>query len=441
MYMRDLLKRTTTVALAGVLAAGMLAGCGEKKVDGTKTVATVNGTEIPMGVLSLYAREQQAQTTALYQQFMGTSTIWDTVSDEDTGETYGESAARSALEQIELMYILKEKAADYGVEITDEEQEAIAEAAASFMEANDEETIEELSVTEDQVKTLLELETIQTKIEASIKEEAGIEVTEEEARQSSFTYVSITISGDDLTDDDIAARKEDAQTILDQVKEDPSADMDEIASGVDETYSALTGNFTAEETDDEDLKTTSYPDEVIEALRTLSDGEVYDELVETDTALYILRLDQATDDDATQSKITSVTNTKESNYYSETTEGWLDDADIVENEDVLKTLKITDSHTFSIKSTETEETTDETTETEDTTEAEDSTDTEDTAETEETTDTEDTAEAEDTTGTEEAADGAEETTEAEETADSETEDSAEAEATEAPTATPEETEE
>ena len=90
--MKDLLKRTTIAALAGVLAAGMFTGCGEKKVDGTKTVATVDGTDVPMGVLSLFAREQQAQTIAMYQQFMGgsASNIWSGVADEHTGDLWRE---------------------------------------------------------------------------------------------------------------------------------------------------------------------------------------------------------------------------------------------------------------------------------------------------------------------------------------------------------------
>ena len=218
--MKDLLKRTTIAALAGVLAAGMFTGCGEKKVDGTKTVATVDGTDVPMGVFSLFAREQQAQTIAMYQQFMGgsASNIWSGVADKDTGETYGESAVKSALKQVELLYVMKEKAADYDVEITEDEQKAIEDAAAAFMKDNDEDTIKELSVTEDQVKTLLELETYQKKMQDPIKKEGNIEVSEDDAQQSAFTYVNISLSGDDLTDDDIAKRKEQAQEILDKVK-------------------------------------------------------------------------------------------------------------------------------------------------------------------------------------------------------------------------------
>ena len=44
--MKTMTKKTAVVALAGVMAAGMLTGCGEKALDGTKTVATVDGTEL-----------------------------------------------------------------------------------------------------------------------------------------------------------------------------------------------------------------------------------------------------------------------------------------------------------------------------------------------------------------------------------------------------------
>ena len=389
--MKDLLKRTTIAALAGVLAAGMFTGCGEKKVDGTKTVATVDGTDVPMGVLSLFAREQQAQTIAMYQQFMGgsASNIWSGVADEDTGETYGESAVKSALKQVEILYVMKEKAADYNVEITEDEQKAIEDAAAAFMKDNDEDTIKELSVTEDQVKTLLELETYQKKMQDPIKKEGNIEVSEDDAQQSAFTYVNISLSGDDLTDDDIAKRKEQAQEILDKVKEDPTADMKEIAKGVDDSYTALNGTFTTKESDDEDFQSTAYPDEVLTALRTLKEGEVY-----------ILRMDKVNDEDATASKVKSVTTTKENKYYSETTEKWLDDAKVTEDEKVLKTLTFSDNHTFTIKATTSDAAGDST---EETAEEAEVTPTEEAAEETEVTPTEEAAEETEVTPTEEAA--------------------------------------
>lgn len=353
--MRRAAGRTAAAVLAGVLAAGMLTGCGEKKLDGTKTVATVNGTEIPMGVVSIAARQQQAQMDAMYASFTGSGVnIWDTVADEKTGETYGEQAAKDTLKQVELMYIMKDKAADYKVEVTEEDEKAIAEAAKAFMEANSEETIAELSVTEEQVKTYLELQTYKQRIYNEIMDEAKVEVTDEEANQSSFTYVSISTSGEDLTEDDKKKKKEQAQEILDKMKEDPTGDMSEAAKAADESYNALTGTFTTAESKEEDGDSAYYPKEVLEVLRGLKEGEMAPEVIETDTGYYVVRLDKKLDEEATESKRESLESEKKTEYYTETTDKWLEDAEIKADDKVLKTLKITDEHKFTMKMPEAE---------------------------------------------------------------------------------------
>ena len=347
--MKEMVKRTAVVTLAGVMSVGMLSGCGSKDLDGTKTVATVDGTDVPLGIVSLYAREQQQQTTSMYLSFMGSAdNIWDQTADEDSGETYGDQAVTSSMESIEKMYVLKEKASDYDVELTDDDETAIADAASQFMAANSEDTIKELGVTEDQVKTLLELQTIQKKMYDPVVAEGNITVSDDEANQTTFTYVSISTSGDDITDEEKATKKEQAQEILDKMKEDPTADMSEIASGVDESYSAVQGNFTTKEGEDEDEDSSSaaYPDEVLSVLRGLKEGEVADDIIETDTGYYVVRLDKINDEDATASKRESLQNSKESTYYTETTDKWVDDADITVNKKVLKKIKITDKHTF-----------------------------------------------------------------------------------------------
>lgn len=362
--MKKLAKRTAAAALAGVLAAGMLAGCGEeKKLDGTKTVATVDGTEIPLGVVSLMARQQQAYTEAMYANFgMATGNIWDTEADSETGETYGDQAVSNSLEQVELMYIMKTKAADYGVEVTEEDQKAIEEAAAQFMEDNSEEVIAELAVTEDHVKTFLELETYQTRMYDPIVADADTEVSDEEAQKSSFTYVRVSTSSTDdeeeLTEEELAEKKDLAQQVLDAVKEDPEAGMSETAKSVDESLSALSGTFTTNVSEDEEEEESSsgYPDEVLEALRGLKDGEVYDEVIETaENGYYVVRLDKVFDEDATETERESIISQKEQDFYTETTDQWLADAEITVEEKVLKTLKITDSHSFTYAAEEVSE--------------------------------------------------------------------------------------
>ena len=212
--MREMAKRTAVAALIGVTAMSMLAGCGEENLDGTKTVATVNGTEIPLGIVSLSARQQQAQTEAFYLSLMGSSgDIWDTEAEE--GVTYGEQLVDQVLDDVELMYIMREKAPDYDVEVTEEDQAAIEEAAAAFMEENDEETIQALGVDEEMVKTYLELTTYRQRIYDPVVADVDTEMNEEEVQQSSFTYVSINFSGEDLTEDEVQEKKDQAQDILD----------------------------------------------------------------------------------------------------------------------------------------------------------------------------------------------------------------------------------
>lgn len=375
--MKEMTKKTAVVAMAGIMAAGMLTGCGEKKLDGSKTVATVDGTKIPLGVVSLSVREGQMQTEAMYRSYMGGSDfdIWDT--EAEKGKTYGEQAVEESLKDVELMYIMKAKAADYDVELTDEDEKAIAEAAASFMEANSEETIADLAVTEDQVKTYLELQTYKQKIHDPIVADVDKNVSDEEAQQSSFEYVSVSTA--DLSDDEIKEKKEDAQKILDGLKADPDGDFSEIAKSVDDSYSSLSGTFDAnetsedEDTDDEDADDGSssysgtYPEEVIDVLRTLDDGEVASDIIETDTAYYVVKLSKKDDEEATETKKESIISTREQTLYTDTTEKWLDDADIKEEKKVLKILKVTDNHKY-VAPTATPAPTEEAAETEEVTE-------------------------------------------------------------------------
>ena len=418
--------------MAGVLAAGMLAGCGAPgKIDGTKTVATVNGTQIPLGVVSLSARMTQASYASFYQMF-GQSISWSSVADETTGETNGESLRNGALEQIELLYLLREKAADYGIELTEEDNTRIAEAAEAFFADNTDEAVEALGVTAEQVKTYLSLETIQHRMEEALAKEANIEVDRDTARQASFTYVSITIpeeerteteaedatadtteaegeevSGEDETEEtteavtqaveeseeaseeasEDAAEKmteaeaeavtqtmeaaeessedtevvseeaseettEDSRTAMEKaeellalVKADPTADLGDLASQVDSALYDSTGSFTYTATDDEHFS-DSYDDALLDALRTLDNGQVYDGVIRTDDRLYIVRMDNTYDEEATDTKVEDVREEMEDEYYTEKTDAWKEEAEIKVMDKVLKTLEVSDFVTF-----------------------------------------------------------------------------------------------
>lgn len=351
--MKNLAKKAAVTALVCVTAAGMMTGCGNKKLDGTKTAVTVNKQEIPLGVVSLAARMQQAQAEAMYKMYLGGGddmSIWSTKMGDDSDETYGENAVTTSVESIEKMCLEKEHASEYDVEITEDEQKALEEAAKNFIAANSEETIAELAVDEDMVKTFLELETYDVKMKEAIEATADIKLDEKEYQQMAFSYASVRVSGDNLTDDDIKTNKENIQKFFDKVKEDPTADFSTLGDEISTDMTATSGTCpTYEEGDDSAANGDAYPDDVRNALRKLDEGELNSEIIKTDSIWYVVRLDSKDDENATDSKKESLTSTKKDDFYNDTTDGWVKKADIKEESKLIKKIKITDNHSFTIQ--------------------------------------------------------------------------------------------
>ncbi len=351
--MKNSAKKAAVTALVCVTAAGMMTGCGNKKLDGTKTAVTVNKQEIPLGVVSLAARMQQAQAEAMYKMYLGGGddmSIWSTKMGDDSDETYGENAVTTSVESIEKMCLEKEHASEYDVEITDDEQKALEEAAKNFIAANSEETIAELAVDEDMVKTFLELETYDVKMKEAIEATADIKLDEKEYQQMAFSYASVRVSGDNLTDDDIKTNKENIQKFFDKVKEDPTADFSTLGDEISTDMTATSGTCpTYEEGDDSAANGDAYPDDVRNALRKLEEGELNSEIIKTDSIWYVVRLDSKDDENATDSKKESLTSTKKDDFYNDTTDGWVKKADIKEESKLIKKIKITDNHSFTIQ--------------------------------------------------------------------------------------------
>ena len=355
--MRKLNKTAACGILAAALAAGTLSGC-SKAIDGTKTVATVGDEKVTLGLASYMVRDQQAQTTSYYNMLMSqygvsgsASNVWDQKGDD--GKTVGESSKDGVMTTINQLYVLKAHAADYDVTITDDEEKAIKEAAAEFIKDNDEKILKKLAVSEDDIVTYLELVTIRSKMHDPMTVDVDTEVSANEKDQTRVTIVKVSTEGTekdddgntiDLTDEEKAQKKDLAQQVLDKVKASDdvaNADMDALAKEVDDSLSATTPAFTTAGSTDDTL------DEAVQdAALELKDGEVADNIIETDTGYYVVRLDKINDKDATASKRESLQNSKESTYFTDTTAKWLDEADVKVVKKVIKTLKITDKHTF-----------------------------------------------------------------------------------------------
>ena len=351
-------KKITGALLAGALGAASLTGC-SSPMDGTQPLLTSGEDTVTVGTGNLMLRMNQATMLSYYSMMGGSTTgLWS--QDSGDGETYGDTTKASVLDELENMLVQKLHAADYDVSISEEEQGKIEEAAQAFMDANTEETIQNLSVSQSDVETLLELYTYQTKMYDPMVADVDTNVEDSEAAQSRITYCRIDISDTQnedgtttpLTDEEKQEKKDQAQALLDklQASADPaSADMDALAKEVNEDLNAVDNTF-----GDDD---TLLDDKLKEAAKTLQDGQVYGEVVEGENAYFVVRMDSVLDREATDAEKENIVSERQQNAYNDLLDQWKDDADITVNNREWDKVTLTDNEQYTIKQPETEDTT------------------------------------------------------------------------------------
>lgn len=362
--MRKLSTKLACGMLATALGASALAGCGS--LDGTQTVATVDGEEVTLGLASYMLRTDQAEMEGYYRMLaqnygMDGGEYWNTETED--GKTYGEDVKDNVMSTIKELYVMRAHAEEYGVSITEEEQTAIDEAAQTFMESNDQETLDALAVSEEDLKTYMELYTIRQKMREPMVADVDREVSDEEAAQTRVTFVEISTEGTetdedgntvDLTDEEKAEKKDQAQQVLDKVTaaEDPaSADMDALAKEVDENLAAVERTFSSsgegDETTDQAIK---------DAVADLEDGQVVSQVVEGESAYYVVRLDQQFDEEATENEKDLIISDREDTQYESLVKEWTDAAEMEVEKSVWNRVKVTDAQPYELKEAQTEET-------------------------------------------------------------------------------------
>ena len=441
--MKAMIRKATALGLAALLGCAALTGCGKgAAIDPSKTLMTVNGEDIRLGVGSFYAKYTQAQIYQFYNMYFGGSnSIFGSVSNEETGETYGDSMKQSALDDVKKMAVISQHAEEYGVSLTDEDNQKIDEAAQAFFDNNDEEIIKKIGAEKEDVVKLLTMQTLQAKMMDPIVKDVDTNVSDEEAQQTTVTYVRIdaeteseaataeseaesaaesatesaaeseaasaaesaasaaesttesaaeseaasaaesaasaaestTESAAESTaaESEAAAAdeaeetpaqveaREYAEAVLDAVKAEAdieAADMDAIAKTIDADYYSISGKFTTNDKTD-----TTLDANIVAAVEGLSDHTLVDHVVRsTDGNTYfVVRLDNNADEAATETKKTSIIRERKQELYDETTDGWVEGAEITVDEDIWKLVTMSDSDPITLKAPEAESTVEE----------------------------------------------------------------------------------
>ena len=330
-------KKAVLLTAAGALAAMAVTGC-SGSINTDAVVATVGEDDITLGVANFYARMTQGQYETYYASMMGTTgeAMWTQEAGE--GQNYEESVKDSLMENLENMYLISQHAADYEVSLTKEEEDAISEAAAQFDEDNTDEAKEIVSGYRKDIEEFLRLATIQTKMDSKMREGVDENVSDEEAAQKAMKYVffSYTTTDDsgnstELTDDEKADLKTNAQTLADRVN--AGEDISTVAEELGQTAYDLTF----------DSESTSPNEDLIAAADALKTEGAVTDVIETDDGLYVGQLTSLLDRDATDQKKESIIEERRQDQYDSLLEQWKDDTDIEVDEKVWNKVDFEDT--------------------------------------------------------------------------------------------------
>ena len=83
----------------------------------------------------------------------------------------------------------------------------------------------------------------------------------------------------------------------------------------------------------------------MDVLDSLSDGEVYGDVIETDDYFYIVKMVSVFDEEATQTEKESIIAARETETYNDLIRSWVLDSDI-EEKSCLNSIKITDNEVY-----------------------------------------------------------------------------------------------
>ena len=326
--------RITRRILAFLLVALMAAafsGCGSKTDDtgAAQTELEENvvfrcmGKNITLGEVYLYAEPVIED----YEKTYGTD-IW-TMSvqvDEKAQEDMQTLTRKDVIENIVKVKILLAKAPEYGVSLSEEDKTLVETQTEAFWKNLTDEQIERMELNREMVRTCIEENLLATRVYEAIMEDAGIEISDEEARETTFYdlyFPCYTENSDGVLTPMGGAEKQEQydkavgayNTLVSPAEENVKRDPSLLASYYnlkDATYYTMTP---------EEIKTT-YGKDIYELIYKLEDGSC-SLVTETEYGYHIFCMKELTDREATDKRKARLEREKRNEYFNKLYENWL----------------------------------------------------------------------------------------------------------------------
>ena len=327
--------RLSALLLALLLVFPLTACGGKTDSTGTEqidekaedTVFRFMGQNISLGEVYLYAKPVIED----YDKTYGKDIWLMSVQLEDGTKQDMQSLTRKdVIENIVKVKLLLSKASEYGVSLTDEDRSQVEIQTEAFWKNLTDEQIDEMHLNRDLVQTCIEENLLATRVYETMMDEAGIEISDETARETTFfdlyfpcyteqsDGVLIPMGGaekQEQYDKAVQAYNTLVSPAEDNVKKDPSL-LASYYNLKDATYYTMTP---------EEIKTT-YGKDVYEMLYKLEDGSC-SLVTETEYGYHVFCMKALTDREATDKRKARLERDKRNEYFNQIYLNWLKTSD------------------------------------------------------------------------------------------------------------------
>lgn len=345
-------KKVMAILLSTAIAASTFIGCGTDKAKDYKDADTVmfidKDNKIDYATACTYTRMMQAETysymQSMLQRFnssavdvdMWSQSLEDTDEDSKKYKTYGEQFKGNTLDSLKSLLLDKLYGSkEYEVTFTDDDKKECESVADEFMEKMSKDDLKAMHASKKTMMNVLELMTYETRVKNAIESDVDTKVSDDEAGQSTFSYVEI--------------KKKDAKKKEKKIK----SLIKKVEAGTDISTAASDAGFTAQSVTftTADPEYDEYGKEMLKKVSKMKDGEC-DSYKDAKGNTIILYMQSVNDQSATETKKDDIISDRKDKAYEDKLDEWKDKKKVTINKDAWNSIKTDKNEVFQRMETE-----------------------------------------------------------------------------------------
>ena len=310
-------KRALAVCMSVIFAVGLV-GCGKKTEDTANVVYQFGDCDVTYGEYYIYGKTVEED----YQKTYGNG-VWGLEMTTDDGKsTVKDVTIDDIIESINRVKVLVHHAEDMNISLSDSEKAEIENEAETFYNGLTEADLKKTEITKNLVKQVMEENAIAKKVYDKEITEYDFEISEEEARMTTFydlVFECYSIDKDgtvkEFTDEKKATQLQKANEALSSLAQDENVTYQDI---VDKYKLQYSNSYTLAKAE----MVEEYGESVANKILAMSDGEV-STVIQSQYGYHIFKMIKSNDEELTKKNKEEIIARKQKEYFNGVYEDWL----------------------------------------------------------------------------------------------------------------------